>query len=348
MTKQELRAEKRARAILKLQRMRISVIICYAVLVVLGIFGITIFAITSHERVVKAQASAMTASLNVQLDLNLNSFLSRMERVGTLAFSVDDAYTYDATKPGDEYEDINTEKAISDQLYKLCMLENFVDYGIVYANGHTVGKVSNGTTALFGETLYDTLAASISRERTNDGWSTGYEDNYERIYYVKRIHENALLVLSFYTAELESVFDNPETMSDMTIRLIDNDKNIIYSSQKDERGTALPADVDERVESLTAAARLDGTYLTTVNTSNVGWRIICTIPTSVILKDSIRNRQFIFIAAAVITLIALVICLVLTSRMTDPMAFIADNFSASDLKDDDDAAPAPAPMQDQR
>ena len=280
MTRQELRAEKRARAILKLQRMRISVIICYAVLVVLGIFGIAIFSVTNHERVIKSQASAMTASLNVQLNLNLNSYLARMERVGTLAFSVDDAYTYDATKPGDEYEAINTEKAISDDLYELCMLENFVDYGIVYANGHTVGKVSNGTTALFGEALYDTLAASISRERTNDGWSTGYKDDHERIYYVKRIHDNALLLLSFYTTELESVFDNPETMSDMTIRLIDNEKTIIYSSQKDELGTMLPAEIDERVGSLSAAARLDGSYLTTVNSSNVGWRIICTVPFS--------------------------------------------------------------------
>ena len=127
---------------------------------------------------------------------------------------------------------------------------------------------------------------------------------------------------------------------------IDNEKTIIYSSQKDELGTMLPAEIDERVGSLSAAARLDGSYLTTVNTSNVGWRIICTVPTSVILADSIRTRQYTFIAAAVMALIALVIGAVLTSRMTDPMVFIADNFNASDLQDDGAAQTMPVLPQD--
>ena len=43
--------------------------------------------------------------------MNLESYLARMESVATLAFSIDDAYTYDATTSTlNEYDKLNLEK----------------------------------------------------------------------------------------------------------------------------------------------------------------------------------------------------------------------------------------------
>ena len=337
MTAQELRRQNRIVGLMRLRRLRVTMTIWYSILVALAIAGITVFALTNHERSVKTQASTLMSSLNVQLKLNLDSYISRMESVGTLAFSVDNAYTYDATDPSnDEYESINTEKQISDQLYSLCMLENFVDYGIVYSNNHTVGKVSNGTTGLFGNELYNDLVANIQRERTGDGWFTGYQENYDRIYYVKRIHDNAVLVLSFYTTELESVFDNPETMNDMAIRLVDRNYNIIYSSEADELGNHLDSGIESKIADIGSAALMDSETLLTVNDSNVGWRIICSIPTDIILADSNRSRTYLIIAAAVAALIAMLIGGMFTFRLTNPIRLITENFSSEDFAEDED------------
>lgn len=121
-------------------------IIGYAIIVVAAIVGITLFAVDTSEKVMKNKVSSLTSSLNAQLNINLNNYLSRMENNATLAFSIDEAYTYDtAEKSADEYEAINKEKIISDELKKICLMENFLDYGIVYRNGDTIGNISKGT-----------------------------------------------------------------------------------------------------------------------------------------------------------------------------------------------------------
>lgn len=119
----------------KIKKMSVLMIIGYAAIVIAAIIGITAFIVTKYDELTKEKVSSMTSTLNVQLKLNLEAYLSRMETIGTLAYSVDNAYSYDASAPeNDEYESINIEKQIASDLSSLCLMENFVDYGIVYAN----------------------------------------------------------------------------------------------------------------------------------------------------------------------------------------------------------------------
>ncbi|MDE5883668.1 MAG: sensor domain-containing diguanylate cyclase [Oscillospiraceae bacterium] len=304
----------------KVRRLKISLIIGYAMIVLTAVLSVSILAVRKTDTVLKAKVISLTSSLNVQMKLNMNSYLSRMETIGTLAFTIEEAYTYDATDPdNDEYDAINTEKIISDKLYSLCIMENFVDYGIVYRNNHTVGKISNGTTNLFGEKLFTDLNAMISRKRTNDGWCAGYQDNFKRIYYVKKIHDNALLVISFYTSELESVFDNPETLSDMEIRLTDQNYHMIYSSRQNEVGASLPDDIASRIQGQNSATVMDNVYLVSVNTCNDDWFVICSIPTQIILNEKNEMQLYIYIIAAIAAILAIATGAFLSIKLSDPV-----------------------------
>ena len=272
----------------------------------------------------------MTSSLNVQMKLNMDSYLSRMETIGTLAFAIEEAYTYDATdSTNDEYEALTTEKIISDKLYSLCIMDNFVDYGIVYRNNHTVGKISNGTTNLFGNNLFTDLNAMISKQRTKDGWSAGYQENFKRIYYVKQIHENALLVISFYTSELESVFDNPETLSDMEIRLTNQDYHIIYSSEQNEVGNLLNNAITERVQGQNSATVMDNHYLVSINTCNDNWYVICSIPTKIILNEKNEMQLYIYAIAFISALLAVLMGALLSIKLSEP---VIDTVNVLDTK----------------
>ena len=327
------RQSERVRAILRLRRMRNTMIFGYGLIVVIAVVGITIFVSWQNDRILRSKISDMTTTLNVQMQKNLDSYLNRMEKVGTLAFASDDAYTYDATdETNDEYEAINTEKAIADELMSLCMLENFVDYGIVYRNNHTVGKVSNGTTELFGNALYSGLEAMITNEKTHDGWHTGYGEDYERIYYVKRVHDNAVLVLSFYTAELRHVFENPESMENMTVRLTDENYKVVYSSDKSETlGDALPAEISRYTMSSITGSLMDFNNLVSINGCDVGWYVICSMPTNVVMRERNEMQVYVYIAAAIATLLAVLAGALFSSRIADPTAMIAINMRASDL-----------------
>ncbi len=304
----------------EIRRFKYIMIIGYTVIVVVAITFISLLAVQKTDQVLKNKVSTLTSSLNVQMKLNMDSYLKRMETIGTLAFAAEETYTYDATDPNnDEYEALNTENVISDKLYSLCIMENFVDYGIVYRNNHTVGKISNGTVSLFGDKMFEEFENMISRQRTKDGWAAGYQDNFKRIYYVKRIHDNALLIISFYTSELESVFDNPETMSDMEIRLTNQDYNILYSSEPDEIGIPLPEDIAKRVKENSGATVMDNDYLVTVTGCGDDWYVICSIPTKIILNEKNEMQFYIYAVAFIAAILSAVIAGIFSIRITQPV-----------------------------
>ncbi len=326
------RQSERVRAILKMRRMRISMIIGYGVIVAIAVIGVTIFASWENERILQRKISSMTSSLNTQMKLNLDSYLARMEKVGTLAFAYDETYTYDATDDSiDEYDAINIEKGLSDKLMSLCLMENFVDYGLVYRNNHTVGKVSNGTTELFGNSLYTALENMITREQTHDGWHTGYDDSYERIYYVKRVHDNCVLVISFYTTELEHVFESPDNIEDMTVRLTDENYKVVFSSDRaEELGQALPPEISHYTMSSINGVLLDSQNLVSINPCDVGWYVISNIPTGVVMRERNQMQVYIYICAAAAVLLAVLAGVIFTSKISDPMSVIAVGYNSDD------------------
>ena len=308
-------------SIQKIRKPLLYMVFGNATIIVLAIFFVTALAVKKTDDAMQEKVISMSTSLNVQMKLNMDSYLSRMETIGAIAFGEEATYKYDATDPeNDEYEAVNTEKFITDRLYSLCTMDNFLDYGIVYRDNSTVGKISNGTISLFGDKLFDELDAMAASPRTKDGWAAGYKNNYKRIYYAKRVHDNAVLVLSFYTDELDSVFDNPETLSDMDIRLVNSTYNIIYSNEKDEIGTFLPDEIYSRIKDKSSASVMDDDYLVSVNSCGDEWYVVCSIPTKVILSEKNEMSVYIHMTGLISAIIALLIGTVMSIHLTKPVS----------------------------
>lgn len=313
------KVKKVKKSLTHVRRVQAFMIAGYALLVIMTVAIVTRLALKKTDEVLKNEVISLTSSLGVQMKLNMDSYLARMETIGTLAFGEENAYTYDATDPNnDEYEALNKEKLITDKLFSLCIMENFVDYGIVYRNNRTVGKISNGTTSLFGDKMFDELSSMITRPRTNDGWATGYNNDFRRIYYVKKVHNNAVLVISFYAYELDAVFDNPETLSDMEIRLVNQDYNILYSEDSNEVGKSLPEEIKSRVKGQNSASLMDNEYLVSVNSCD-DWYVICSIPTAIILKDKNDMTRHIYLTGALAAVAAALVGLYLSYLLTKPV-----------------------------
>ncbi len=62
---------------------------------------------------------------------------------------------------------------------------------IGYANNRTVGKISNATSSLMGDSMYDGLSSMITRMLTHDGWSAGFNDACNLVLYDKATAEEA-------------------------------------------------------------------------------------------------------------------------------------------------------------
>ena len=77
----------------------------YGLIILIAVAILSRLAIVKTDTVLKNKVSSMASSLNVQMKLNLNSYLDRIETVSTLIFASEEAYTYDATNTAlDEYD----------------------------------------------------------------------------------------------------------------------------------------------------------------------------------------------------------------------------------------------------
>lgn len=297
-----------------------SMILGYAAIIMLITVLITALTVNKTGRALKTKVSSMTSSLNVQMQMNVDSYLKRMETMGTLVFAAEEVYMYDPiAENNNSYESLQTEKIISDKLFDLCIMENFVDFGIVYRNNHIVGKISNGTKELFGENLYTDLSSFINRPRTNDGWQTGYNGNYKRIYYTKKINENAVLVISLYATELKNVLEHSQSTNDVTIRLIDDNFGIIYSSDIEEIGGTLPDSIRSRIEDVSASTVMDNKYLVTMSDCGDNWQMLCSVPTGIIMKEKNEIQIFIIIVGISAMILAILLSIFLSQKISNPV-----------------------------
>lgn len=313
----------------KIKQIKLIMIFGYAMIVIIAAVFMAFFTIRKNDTVLKSKVSDLTYALNVQMKLNINTYLSKLESIATLIFGTEEIVSYySSAENADQYEALNTEKLISDKLYDLCIMENYVDFFIVYSDDHTVGKVSNGTTKLYGDDLYNDMGQTVARNRSKDGWSTGFNDDFRRIYYVKRVNDNALLVVSFYTSELENVFVRPDDMRNTTVRLVNEDYFIMYSSENGETGSKLPAELLGMVQGSSSASFIDDDYLITVNTCADSWYVICSAPTQIILAERNIVIRYTIIITAAASVIAMILGTLLSIHVTNPVNRIVTKLDA--------------------
>lgn len=113
----------------KIKQIKLIMIFGHALIIIIAAIFMACFTIKKNDMVLKSKVSDLTYALNVQMMLNINTYLSKLESVSTLVFGTDEAVSYySSAENADRYEALNTEKLISDKLYDLCIMENYVDF----------------------------------------------------------------------------------------------------------------------------------------------------------------------------------------------------------------------------
>lgn len=72
------------------------------------------------------------------------------------------------------------------------------------------------------------------------------KDN-SRIYYVRELNPQLLLIASVYAMDFTNVFVTPVDFSDICVRLISQDHTVIYSTTSDDIGQPLPEEIEKRL-----------------------------------------------------------------------------------------------------
>ena len=105
---------------------------------------------------------------------------------------------------------------------------------------------------------------------------------------------------SIYNRELESVFELPKALNDMTVRLVNADDQILYSSRQREVSTMLPEHIVSLLSGVESGSVMDSEYLVTKDSCQNGWHVICTISVeSMTRENSIAAQKTILIVACI-------------------------------------------------
>lgn len=314
----------------RIKVLQIEILVVFAVIIMFIIFFLDYVILESSRRAMQQNASNLIAANSRQIELNINSYLERMRTIPTLLFSDEGYYQYDATDETiEEYDKVKSEENILNRIVDIGLMENYSDFGIVYADDHSVGWVSHGTQDLFPDGgLYDAFSEYATDTKTNDGWCFGINGCTDRIYYIKRLNPNAILESATYTRELASVFIYPEQLEQMTIRLIDKDNNIIFSSDEGEIGSKLPSEIadefkkdkhDKMISDGKDRSIISDKYIINFNECTNGWGVVSSIPTDTILRDINELKKFTLRISIVIALFFLLIGLAVISNIYRPM-----------------------------
>ena len=263
-----------------------------------------------------------------QMELNVDSYMNNVQQVTALLFSDKDYYLYDATDPSlSDYDKIQSEALILNRIVDLGMMNNFCDFGIVYANDSTTGWISQVTNQMFKDGgIYSYFASSIAPDNLKqDAWLVNVMDNTERIYYVKRLNPNALCVVSFYINELENVLAAPNELSDMTIRLVTADNYVVYSTADDEQATQLDPVIVDIIGDNVGITAVNSRYLITSNRLTNGWKVVCSMPVASIMADQVAATKTLVVVVLLITILAVLTLLLIMSRLNNTVKDVVED-----------------------
>ena len=287
-------------------RRRFAIIFLAAVVVTAG----TISYIITKQAVdnMRSKIVNLISSNNQQLEYNVDNYFKDIENTVALLFSDDQLCEYDATDTTvDEFTRIQQEAAIQNRISDLGVFDNFTDFGVVYGNDKSVGWISNTTLQSFTDGgIYSYFTGHINDGKTKSGWFFDHEKSPDRLFYVKRLNENAVIVTSFYSRELGSVVNLSNDMKNISVCLINDSEEVMFSNNAKSVGEKIGIKLSNTTGSLEYRMMSDGYVISVAQCSN-GWRVVSYINESEIFKEVDR-----LILYALVTTLALALLVVIT------------------------------------
>ena len=236
----------------------------------------------------KKTASQLIAAHNQQLEMNMNSYLTKVEKAASLLYSEEEYYSFD---PGDEnldpYEKQEITSDMTDRINDLGILDNYTDFSVVYYNDDRIGWLSKVTRAMYSDKqMYEDFASILKNGNGDRAWVFGLNGNTDHLYYLKRYNSKAIIMVSFYSLELKQYFVIPEELNGMDVALVDNENHILYANDEDRIGEQLPEETVNTLGDVTNGSVTTKDLLVTSNTCENGWRIVCTMSYDFIAREN--------------------------------------------------------------
>ena len=264
-----------------------KLILTYVAIAFIPILIVSSLSFIINKTILTNKVSNLSNNVSIQAKLNIDNYLNEIEDATSLVFAHDNILTFSPSNSSlNEYDIINLKNEIDEYLLSISLLQNFTDFSLIYEDGTTIGKISETTKKIYNmDTLYSDLKSTIVNNKNKCSWISGKDGNFNKLYYIKEVNDNALMLTSIYTDELDEIFDKLNDGSGSSYTLINNDNFVIYSNNKDSIGSEIESNIAKNISDSSSKVFRTKDDLVTLNTCNNNWKLISIIPESYIFKE---------------------------------------------------------------
>lgn len=267
----------------------------------------------------------MTA-INDQFSLSIDNYFKDFEDKAAMIFSSEEACSFNPkTNELNEYDTLNLKARIQSELAGIGVMISYNDFCIVYSDNSSVGTLSTTTAQALGvDKLYEMLVSFKTRESTADGWKIGYEGDFNKIYYVKQINSDAVLLISIYSTELNSILQYSEELEGMEVSLV-SDGNIVFSTDKQQVGKDLEEETKKKIDGHEHFTFVNADDVVSASICLDDWQIVSHIPKSTILAELNQLVFFNIVIAAICILISTLLGLFIAMNVVNPIRKVLES-----------------------
>lgn len=265
-----------------------------------------------YERQLNCAAEMLSAASD-QISLTATMYFKKLEDTSLVLLSDPEILEFDASDEKTE-QFLKQQKlgTVEHRINDLSVMDNYSDFAVIYKNNVYAGNISDTTmTMLRGENddmyqnLRDTLDGQLSV------WLTGIDHEYEKVYFVREVNENACFIGSFYMTELADLLKPEANWENMHLMLYDGaGRRVINLGNIDIEPISF--DDPSRNYSLISGSKVQENKM-----MRNGWTLIM-VKEMQEVRTYYRKIAFEMGSVLMIALVALVVCGVISSKGIGP------------------------------
>lgn len=312
-----------------------KLIITYIGLSFLSILLISSITYFISRNTLTNKVSSLSNNISIQTKLNIDSYLSEIENATSLVFAHDNILVFNpSTSNLSSYEIEKTKNEIDEYLLSVSLLQNFTDFALIYEDGTTIGKISETTNKLYDmNSIYSDLKNSVKDNKSKSSWISGKDGNYNKLFYIKQVNDNSLMITSIYTDELDEIFEKLNDGNGSSLTLLNDSNDVIYSNNKDLIGTKVDDAISKNIANSSSKIFTSNSSLITLNTCDNGWKLISSIPENYIFKEIHMSQLIIIIVAVLCMIVSGILGLLFAKKISNPILAIVDEMKKAENGD---------------
>jgi len=200
-------------------------------------------------------------------------------------------------------------------LHNFSIIRNFEDMAIIYSDGYYAGSLSKNSYS--PELLYSHMDSLLDGKLYSTIWSSGDFNNFDKLYFAKKVHNNAIFICSLNAEKLADYIPQPDAMN-MTTYVLNEKNQIIYSSEKNYLGESIPENIINGFKEKHRIHIYNKSLVTMGNTSN-NWMILTSAPIKEVLKERQSLITYVIIIGALALVFILVFSIIFSLKLTLPI-----------------------------